>query len=122
MIDASLAKPYMEYGSVAAYSDIREMDKGVVLTIELPGVEKKDIDIDASEDEIRVSVEAKKKTEVKKKGLYKAGSRYFEFNSIYTTPCPIDSKTIKATYNNGVLEVTAKKIKAKKKGVKVKVR
>jgi len=122
MIEESMARPYFEREGVRTYSDIAETDKEIILTIELPGVEKKDINIEASEDSIRVSVESKKKKEIKRKNLYKAGSRYFEFKSTYTMPCEIDPKGVSATYTNGVLEIRAKKLKAAKKGWKVSIK
>ena len=122
MIDESMARPYFERGGMRTYSDVTETDKEVVLTVELPGVEKKEIDIDASEEAIRVSVESKKRKEVKGKNFYKAGSRYFEFKSTYSMPCEIDPRSVSASYTNGVLEVKAKKARATRRGLKVTVR
>jgi HSP20 family molecular chaperone IbpA len=121
MIDESMARPYFERGIIGTHSDICEVGSDVVLTIELPGVDKKDIDIQATEDEIRVSVESKKKEEIKKENLYKAGSRYFNFSSNYSSPAPIDPKSVCASYANGVLRIRAKKKKSVDRGVSVKV-
>ncbi len=122
MIDESMARPYFERGGTRTYSDISVTDKEVILTVELPGVDKKDISIDATDDTISVSVESKKNSEIKKKGYYKAGERYFQFNSSYALPAAIDPDSVRASYTNGVLELKAKKATPSKKGVKVEVK
>lgn len=122
MIDDSMSRPYFENALRRANSDVTETKDEIIVTIELPGVDKKDINVEASEDTISVTVESKKKSETKKEGFYKAGSRYFNFSANYATPAVIDPKTVSASYLNGVLEVSAKKIKTEKSGVKVAVK
>ncbi len=122
MVDESLARPHFGQGSLRAYSDITTTDDEVVLTVELPGVDKKDINIDATEESISVSVETEKKDEVSKEGYYKAGSRYFQFDSTYSMPVAIDPNSVRASYTNGVLEIKAKKARPEKKGVNVEVK
>jgi len=119
MIDESMARSMRALPE--GHHDVTQTAKEVIVTIELPGVDKNDIEIDASEDGIAVEVESKKEKEVRKEGMYKAGSRYFGFRSFYTTP-PIDPKSVTAGYKNGVLEIKAKKLKPAKKGNKVKVK
>lgn len=104
-----------------ACCDMTETDDEVILTIELPGVKKEDIKINAAQDEIEVSVEEKEKKEEKGEGYYKAGTRYVGFHSVYPTASPIDPNAIDAKYTNGVLEIRAKKV-VKKKGKEIVVR
>lgn len=121
MIDESMSMKMP--ASMEAYADMHQTASEVILTVELPGVKKDDIEVEATEDSISVSAESKRKKETKKKGMYKAGSRYFEFSSTYATPAEIRPETVEAEYANGVLEVRAKKAKVeKKKSKKVKVR
>ena len=48
-----------------------ETDKSVVATFELPGVEKKDIELNISDDRFEVKVEKKAEKEEKSKGMYR---------------------------------------------------
>ena len=82
------------------------MKKWKNITVELPGVNKEDIDINVMEEKVEVNV----KTESRK---------YFkniDFNS------PVETESSKATYMNGILDlVLTKKESDKPKGTKVKV-
>ncbi|MEM4711108.1 MAG: Hsp20/alpha crystallin family protein [Candidatus Woesearchaeota archaeon] len=104
--------------------DMTETDKEVIATIELPGVEKEDIQINATEDNIEIKVEKKdeKKEEDKKKGIYKLERSYAGFYRCIPTPENVDVENINATYKNGVLELKMPKIETKKKGKQISVK
>jgi HSP20 family protein len=73
-------------------TDIIEKDEEILITLEVPGVEKEDIDVEVTENRARVSVEK--------------GKRYYKD---VVLPSNVDSSTTKATYKNGVLSITVKK-------------
>ncbi len=103
--------------------DMTETDKEVIATLELPGVDKKDIQVHATEEGIEVKVERKdeKKTEDKKKGLYRIERNYAGFYRFIPVPDGVDINHIKASYKNGVLELKMKKLSSKKKGKQITV-
>ncbi|MFQ5800926.1 MAG: archaeal heat shock protein Hsp20 [Candidatus Hydrothermarchaeales archaeon] len=90
-----------------AFCDVIVDDKAkeVIVTLEMPGVEKKDINLETTEN----SVEVKTETETRK----------------YHKKIPLEQEikpdTAKASYNNGVLEIKAKLKSPAKKGKKIKV-
>ena len=87
-------------------TDINETDNQIAITVELPGVNKEDIDINVMEDKVEVNV----KTESRK-----------YFKSIDLTSV-VETESSKATYKNGILDlVLTKKESDKPKGTKVKV-
>ena len=87
-------------------TDINETDDQIAVTVELPGVNKEDIDINVMEDKVEVNV----KTESRK-----------YFKSIDLTSV-VETSSSKATYKNGILDlVLTKKESDKPKGTKVKV-
>ncbi len=87
-------------------TDINETEKQVAITVELPGVNKEDIDINVTEEKVEVNV----KTESRK-----------YFKSIDLTS-QVVTKSSKATYKNGILDlVLTKKETDRPKGTKVKV-
>ena len=87
-------------------TDINETDDQIAITVELPGVNKEDIDINVMEDKVEVNV----KTESRK-----------YFKSIDLTSV-VETESSKATYKNGILDlVLTKKESDKPKGTKVKV-
>ena len=70
-------------------TDINETDDQIAVTVELPGVNKEDIDINVMEEKVEVNV----KTESRK--YFKS----IDFNS------PVETESSKATYTNGILDL-----------------
>ena len=81
-------------------TDIIEGDNDVAVTIELPGVEKEDIDLHVTKDSLEIKVDTPKRKYHKRLDL----------------PCDVLPKTTKATYKNGVLDVVIKRKEKKKPG------
>jgi len=87
-------------------TDINESEDQIAITVELPGVNKEDIDINVMEDIVEVNV----KTESRK---------YFKSINLDSL---VETESSKATYTNGILDlVLTKKESEKPKGTKVKV-
>ncbi len=85
--------------------DVIESDDKISVTAEVPGVKKEDIDLEVTENTLRIKVDTKDRKYYKEVEL----------------PAEVDPKSAKATYQNGVLDVEIKKLKPKKKGRKVKI-
>ena len=87
-------------------TDVNETDDQIAITVELPGVNKEDIDINVMEDKVDVNV----KTESRK---------YFKSIDLNS---PVETESSQATYTNGILDlVLNKKESDEKKGTKVKI-
>jgi len=85
--------------------DVINCDKEIMVVVELPGVNKEDIEAEVSGDTVTVRVDTEKK-------------RYYKEIKI---PEAVKEDAIDASYNNGVLEIKLKKIKPKKgKNIKIK--
>ena len=99
--------------------DVIETDNEVIVTVEIPGVKKEDIDINVSSRSIEIKAEHKE--EEKKEGEeYTYMKEYKGFYKVIPLPVEVNTEKVKATYNNGVLEVRLeKKHKEEKKKVKV---
>ena len=79
-----------------AYGELDE-DKGIYnITVELPGVEKKDIDIKASAQSIRVNATRSNVSSEQTSNKFK---RHFQFRY------QIDPAKVVASYNNGLLKL-----------------
>lgn len=85
--------------------DVIETDDEVQVIAEMPGVNKEDIDLNATEKTLEIRAEGENR-------------RYHE---IVELPCEVIPDSAKARYNNGVLEVVFKKKYPEKKGKKIKV-
>ncbi len=85
--------------------DIQEADELIAITAELPGVEKKDVNVRAKEREIIVRVN-------------NADRRYYKRIDLPTKVLP---ETTKATYKNGVLDIEVEKAEGPDEGTEVPV-
>ena len=89
--------------------DLSETDDAVELTVELPGLEMKDVDISVSDDVLTVKGEKRAETEEKTKTYKLVERTYGAFSRSIQLPPGVDPAKIKATLANGVLKVTAPK-------------
>ena len=92
--------------------DVTESDKEYLLKFEVPGIDKKDIDVEIQNGLITVSGERKyEKTDDKKHNIE---SYYGCFSRSFSLPENVNEKDIKANQKNGVLSLHLKKSQEKK--------
>jgi HSP20 family protein len=89
----------------------REDENAYYIEADLPGVKKEDINVDIQEDRIVISGEKKLNDEVKADDYYKVESYYGKFKRSFTLPEDADRDKIKASSENGVLEIEIPKRK-----------
>jgi HSP20 family protein len=104
--------------------DMVETDKNIQVVVELPGIDKKDIDVVAVQGGLQIKVEKKseKKQENKKKGLFHMERSYTGFYRFVSLPENAELDKISAGYKNGILELTIPKKtepKTKRKSVPI---
>lgn len=87
-------------------TDVIESEDELAITLEIPGVEKDDIDLTVTDDKVSINVDTPQR-------------RYFKEIPLNVD---VDANSVKATYHNGVLDLTLKRRRKKeKKGKKVKI-
>jgi len=84
-------------------TDVIEGEREISVIAELPGIGKKDIDLSATEDSLRIRVDTPER----------------KYHKELRLPVRVKPDTTKASYKNGVLEVKLKRVG--EKGVKVDV-
>lgn len=80
------------------------------VSMELPGVEEKDIDISIHDNVLTIMGEKKFETEKKEKDYYFSERRYGSFQRSFRLPPGIQQDDIQARFTNGVLTVTIPKM------------
>jgi HSP20 family protein len=86
-------------------SDVITTEKDIKITVEMPGISKQDIKINAYDGSVEVST------------VETAAKKYRRFIEL---PPDADLETAKSTYTNGILEISFKK-KGKPKGKEIKI-
>ncbi|MFN3548706.1 MAG: Hsp20/alpha crystallin family protein [Mesorhizobium sp.] len=89
--------------------DMHDGEKDVTLSIELPGVDEKDIDLSVSGQMITISGEKKSEKETKEGESVRRERSYGSFSRTVTLPFRIDGDKVKAKFAKGVLTVTVPK-------------
>lgn len=103
--------------------DMRETDKGIEITAELPGMEEKDIDISLADNVLTIRGEKKAEREEKGKGWYFSERSHGSFARSIPLPVEVDEGKVNAQFKNGVLKVelpTAPETERKAKRIQVK--
>jgi HSP20 family protein len=102
--------------------DIYEDEKKVVLKLEVPGIEEKDLDVSVENSTLTVKGERKFEKEEKEENFHRIERRYGSFYRAFTLPPTVDTESVAASYNAGVLKVELKKKpEAQPKQIKVNV-
>jgi HSP20 family protein len=102
--------------------DVYEDEHNVTLKIEVPGIDEKDLDIRVENNTLTVHGERKFEKEEKEENYRRVERQYGSFTRNFTLPTTVDSESIHADYDKGVLKITlAKKAEAKPKQIKVNV-
>jgi len=102
--------------------DIYEDDKKVMLKLEVPGLEQKDLDVSVENNTLTVKGERKFEKEEKEENFHRIERRYGSFFRAFTLPSTVNTEDIHASYNAGVLKLElAKKPEAQPKQIKINV-
>ncbi len=102
--------------------DVYEDEKKVVLKLEVPGIEEKDLDVRVENHTLTVKGERKFEKEEKEENFHRIERRYGSFYRAFTLPSTVDTEHIEAKYENGVLKLELqKKPEAQPKQIKVNV-
>lgn len=109
-------RPYQKM--IYSASSMKESDKTYLISIDLPGMDKKDITIETAGNRLVVSGERKEESE-NKEGSKKS---YRQFHQSFSLPDDANLEAISATSTNGVLKITVPKTGGKKVSKKIEIK
>lgn len=102
--------------------DIHETDDSFVVSADLPGLNKDDIEIGIEDNTLIIKGEKKFEEKVPRDKYLRVERTYGEFVRSFSLPQNVDSTKIKATFRDGILDLTLpKKEEAKPKRIAVEV-
>lgn len=96
-------------GMIGPSTDVIETDKSVEVSVELPGMTEKDIDISLSGDAMTIRGEKKIEHEEERKGVYMSERSYGSFYRTVPLPAGVDTDKADAKFKNGVLTISLPK-------------
>ena len=105
----SLRWPSLEMAEPRAWSptiDVFEKDNRLVTKIDLPGMKKEDVKVEVTDSHLAISGERKREVEERKKNVYRSEREYGSFYRVVPLPEGVKLEDVKATFADGVLEVS----------------
>jgi HSP20 family protein len=86
--------------------DVFEKDGRLVTKVDLPGLKKEDVKVEIAEGRLAISGERKTEVEEKKENFYRSERAYGSFYRAVPLPEEAKLEDVKATFADGVLEVS----------------
>jgi HSP20 family protein len=86
--------------------DIGASEKEYTISVELPGVDEKEVQLELINDTLKIKGEKKQQKEEKEKNYYRMERSYGSFQRMLSLPEDADQEKIHAVYKNGIMEIT----------------
>lgn len=102
--------------------DVSETEDELIVKADLPGFNKDEISIKATENTLEVVAQHKEKKIEKTERMYKAERRYGAYRRFLTLPVRVDYERTEANFENGVLTIRMPKKEKKKVGKEIKIK
>jgi HSP20 family protein len=99
------SKPLVE-GAFAPAIDVFEKDNRLFTRVDLPGLKKEDVKVEVTDGQLTISGERKAEFEEKKEDFYRSERAYGSFYRTVPLPEGVKLEDVKATFKDGVLEVS----------------
>jgi len=97
------------FGVATPAIDVRETDKALEVSAELPGLSDRDVELEISGDTLILRGEKTDEHKEERKGVFVSERAYGSFYRAVPLPPGIDTERAEANFDNGVLTVTLPK-------------
>lgn len=97
--------PLTAEGLLKPQVDIGATDKEYSITVEVPGVNEKDVTVEISDNTMTIQGEKKQQKKEKDKNYYRVERSYGSFQRVLSLPEDANQNDVKATFNKGVLTI-----------------
>ncbi len=104
-----------EFETVFPRIDIIDRDDNIVVRAEVPGVDKKDLDISVSDNSVTIRGSVRREEKEEKGNYYRCEIARGAFSRTLPLPAEVDGAKAKASFKDGVLELAVPKIEKSKR-------
>lgn len=95
-----------EQGLWSPQVEVFERDQQLVMRVDLPGLTKDDVEVELSDEGITIRGERRSEHTEDRDGYYRSERSYGKFHRRIPVPEGVKTDEAKASFNNGVLEIT----------------
>jgi len=114
--------PMEEWGGGRVYTpavDIKEEEDKLVVTTDLPGINKEDVEINLKEDMLEIKAKTGKEKETEEEGYIRRERAYTQFYRAVRLPTSVKEEGSTAKMENGVLTITLPKMQLEEPAKKI---
>jgi len=87
------------------HMDVAEGDEAYTVTVELPGLDRKDVDLSLTDDRLVVQGEKRAQAEDEGEQRHRVERLYGRFQRAVRLPSPVQADQVEATFKSGVLTI-----------------
>lgn len=116
--------PFTDEWMKAAWSpkiEIKERGDKIFVSADLPGMKPEEIKIEVLDNRLTIEGERRKEHEERGKGFYRSERRYGSFYRDIPLPKYVNAEQTKASFRNGVLEITLPSAAKPKTGKRIEI-
>ena len=113
--ESRLREGLMVNGPRLPTCDLVEATDAYELTVELPGIDKQDLRVDVDAHGAHIRAEHREERKEERKGFVRQERSSRSFERYVTFPEEVAPDGVRATFNNGVLDIRAPKLKPEKR-------
>ena len=115
-----LARTRMPFEGKVPSVDVVDRESDILVRAELPGVDKKDLDVTVSDNNVTIKGSTKQEIKQEEGDYYRCEISQGAFARTIALPCAVSSDKGKANFKDGMLELVLPKIEpAKRRSIKV---
>lgn len=103
--EKEVEKMFYSDNSFVPACEIFEGDKAFGITLDVPGMKKEDLNLEVKDNQLYITGERSDGTKSEKGTILKSERRYGKFSRVFTLPQNVNSDSIQARFENGVLEL-----------------
>lgn len=85
--------------------EVLDEEKSYLISLDVPGIRKEDIDLEFKDNHLIVTGERKDLGKKERENILRSERRYGRFSRVFSLPQNLDTDSIEATYENGVLNI-----------------
>lgn len=98
-------------------AELHETSEAIHLSLEVPGMTAKDLDIQVTAEAVSISGERKEETKTQEQGMTRTEFRYGSFQRVIPLPARIQNTNVQADYKDGILKLILPKAEEEKNKV-----
>jgi HSP20 family protein len=106
-------------GTVTMATDVKDTDDEFVVTVDVPGFERDDIDVRVADDVLRIEAEREEAEADEDEQYVRRERTARSVHRSITFPTPVETKDVDATLTNGVLSIVVPKAQPLEEGTTI---